>query len=641
MDFAPPACHGCRVLQALHGLAYAGTAYLAWATSRRLVRDACAEGAGSVSLALTIATLMCLPVLMARLSGSLVSGVWVTGLLLGGVHQLQRRRLPRQSLERGRGPSRTALIIIGLATVLVLIATWTGYIFDEHAGHIPLANAMARGIFPVEHPCYPGEAFPYHYGFAALAAELMVMVGLGVARAIDVVTTLSFLLFLWTAYDLGTRLGDHKTGSMALVFVPLASGTLSFLLYTGYGRLEAHWSLFPAAWSDDWSDAIPPVISNFFQHPQGLGMPLAAAVLILFASEGPDPTKSRNRRIVGALLLGLMSLAQFVYFLVLGFVLGIITIARGWAERRPQAALLELLLLLGSLGLAFLLGGFLVGGTHSPGSLILWGQPYFTGPVLERLLRHLVMFGLPLLAIPLAFTQLRGPSPWIRWALLIGAIFGFTMPNVATYARSWDIVKFYGVGEFCANFLLADSLVRYLGRISVPKLRAVALAGLFILGTFSSWVWLLRYSVFDGNLAPRAFGPPEIEVGEALVEFLGDRLRPHDRVLSTNIDVGRGSGLGTPGVVRGSNTFMIDEQRNAAMADALGRARHQLGAADLALLGVRYIVFSSGDVGGLNAEGKAAIADPSRFIDLGEFRARNDQTRRVWEVVAPPPGAPP
>ena len=159
--------------------------------------------------------------------------------------------------------------------------------------------------------------------------------------------------------------------------------------------------------------------------------------------------------------------------------------------------------------------------------------------------------------------------------------------------------------------------------------------------TFSSWVWLLRYSVFDGNLAPRAFGPPEIEVGEALVEFLGDRLRPHDRVLSTNIDVGRGSGLGTPGVVRGSNTFMVDEQQNAAMADALGRARHQLGAADLAFLGVRFIVFSPGDVGGLNAEGKAAIADPQRFVELGEFKARNGQTRRVWEVLAAPAGAAP
>lgn len=629
------------MLQALHGLAYAGTAYLAWATSRRLVRDACAEGAGSVSLALSIAVMMCLPVLIARLSGSLVSGVWLTGLLLAGAHQLLLRRLPRRSLERDGAPSKVALIVIGLATVLVLIATWTGYIFDEHAGHIPLANAMARGIFPVEHPCYPGEAFPYHYGFAALAAELMVMVGLGVARAIDVVTTVSFLVFLWTAYDLGSRLGDRKTGSMALVFVPLASGTLSFLLYTGYGRLEAHWSLFPGAWSDDWSDAIPPVISNFFQHPQGLGMPLSAAVLMLFASEGQDPSKSRNRRLVGALLLGLMSLAQFVYFLVMGFVLGLITVARGWSERRPKVALFELLLLLGALGLAFLLGGFLVGGTHAPGSLIVWGQPYFTGPALERILRHLVMFGLPLLAIPLAFVQLRGPSAWIRWALLIGAIFGFLMPNVATYSRSWDIVKFYGVGEFCANFLLADTLVRILGRISATKARAAALAGLFVLATFSSWVWLLRYSVFDGNLAPRAFGPPEIEVGEALVEFLGDRLRPHDRVLSTNIDVGRGSGLGTPGVVRGSNTFMVDEQQNAAMADALGRARHQLGAADLAFLGVRFIVFSPGDVGGLNAEGKAAIADPQRFVELGEFKARNGQTRRVWEVLAAPAGAAP
>lgn len=629
------------MLQALHGLAYVGTAYLAWATSRRLVRDVCTEGAGSVALALTMATLMCLPVLIARLSGSLVSGVWITGLLLGVAHELLRRRVPSRSLEPAGAPSKVALIVIGLCTVLVLIATWTGYIFDEHAGHIPLANAMARGIFPVEHPCYPGEAFPYHYGFAALAAQLMVTLGLGVVRAIDVVTTASFLLFLWTAYDLGTRLGDRKTGSMALVFVPLASGTLSFLLYTGYGRLEAHWSLFPAAWSDDWSDAIPPVISNFFQHPQGLGMPLAAAVLMLFAGEGQDPTKSRQRRVLGALLLGLMSLAQFVYFLVMGFVLGLITVARGWRERRPKEALLELLLLLGALGLAFVLGGFLVGGTHAPGSLIVWGQPYFTGPVLERILRHLVMFGLPLLAVPLAFAQLRGPSPWIRWALLIGALFGFLMPNIATYARSWDIVKFYGVAELCANFLLADVLVRLLGRITGAKARAAALAGIFALASFSSWVWLLRYSVFDGNLAPRAFGPPEIEVGEALVEFLGDRLRPHDRVLSTNIDVGRGSGLGTPGVVRGSNTFMIDEAQNAAMADALGRARHQLGAADLAFLGVRFIVFSPGDVGGLNDEGKAAIADRSRFVELGELKARNGQTRRVWEVLAAPAGRAP
>ncbi|MFO0726251.1 MAG: hypothetical protein U1E65_20875 [Myxococcota bacterium] len=619
------------MLQALHGLAYAGTAYLAWTTSRRLVRDACAEPSGSVSLALAVALMMGLPVLIARLSGSLLSGVWITGLLLAIAAQLLARRYPRRAQEPTEAPSRTALIIIGVATVLVLIATWNGYIFDEHAGHIPLANAMARGIFPVEHPCYPGEPFPYHYGFAALAAELMVTAGLGVARAIDVVTTVSFAVFLWTAYDLGTRLGDRKTGSMALVFVPLSSGALSFLLYTGYGRLEAHWSLFPAAWSDDWSDAIPPVISNFFQHPQGLGMPLTAAVLMLFASDSQDPLANRRRRAVGALLLGLSSLAQFVYFLVSGLVLGIITLARAGTTRRFREAGLELLLLLGALGLAFLLGGFLVGGTHPPSSLIQWGQPYFTGSAGERLLRHLVMFGLPLLALPLAFT--RGPAPWIRLGLLIGAVFGFLMPNIATYSRSWDIVKFYGVGEFCLNYLLADTLVRYLGRIAAPKARAATLALMFVLATFSSWVWLLRYSVFDGNLAPQAFGPPEIDVGEALVEFLGDRLHPHDRVLSTNIDVGRGSGLGTPGVVRGTNTFMVDEQRNTAMADALGRARHHLGAADLAFLGVRFLVFSSGDFSALNADGKAAIADPKRFKELGEFKARNGETRRVWEVL--------
>jgi hypothetical protein len=220
---------------------------------------------------------------------------------------------------------------------------------------------------------------------------------------------------------------------------------------------------------------------------------------------------------------------------------------------------------------------------------------------------------------------------------LLGAIVGFLIPNLATYARSWDIVKFFGAGEFFANILFADLVAASLSALALRgrwQTRALAVS-IFTLATFSTWIWLLRYSVFDGNLAPLAFGPPEIEVGEALLDFLGtDRIHPKtDRVLSTNIDVGRGSGLGTPGVVRGANTFLIDEPRNLELSDALGRARHHLGEADLLRLGIRWVVFSAGDIEALAPEGRAAIGDPRRFQYLGEFHARNGETRRVWEVV--------
>jgi hypothetical protein len=104
-------------------------------------------------------------------------------------------------------------------------------------------------------------------------------------------------------------------------------------------------------------------------------------------------------------------------------------------------------------------------------------------------------------------------------------------------------------------------------------------------------------------------------------------------VLSTNIDVGRGSGLGTPGVVRGTNTFLVDEARNFQLADALQRARNHLDPADLSRLGIRWVVFSKGDVDALAPEGRRALDDPRRLRYLGEIHARNGETRRVWEVL--------
>lgn len=603
---------------------------------RRVLVEHCDESRLSIALASTLAVGGTLPYVIGRVIGRLDAGVWAAGAVSALIVLVLPRRdrhpppLERQPLHR------FALGILVLLSSMAMTTTWFGYQFDEAQGHIPLSKMLARNSLLLQHPFFPGDPFRYHFAFNVLVAELM-QAGLPVLRAIDVVVTACFIAFIWLSIDIGQQLAGRLGASLGSFLIPMATGTFFFVTFASldFGFLSFKGLPVPANWADNWSDSVPPVISNFFQHPQGLGMPISLAVLMMTGREVEDEGLSRRRFSFGCLLLGLCSLAQFVYFLILGLALGVSSATVALRRRDLRYLAFRTLTLLGALGIAFVLGGFLTPTEANGTSLIRWGVSYFDDGPLMKVLRHFVVFGFPLFLLPLSASRLSKNHFVLRVTLLVGALVAFVIPNIAIYERSWDIVKFYGVGELLANVLLVDVAAEFLARRSGKSFKIWLIASILVL-TNSSWIWFLRHSFLDGRVAgiPPAFLPPHMLVGEAILERLGDSLGPYDRVMATNQEDGAGGGILTPGVARSDMSFLVDLRRAQRYADALDRARRHLARGDLDLLEVKFISLGPDDVASLAPDGIAATKDTTRLRDLGEV-STPEGSRHLWEVVRP------
>ena len=617
----------------LSALALIASVVIVHLAVRRALLFWCEEQSRAIAFAATLAFLATMPVFLGRFLTRLDLGLYATALLgLCLLHFLRRSETRAGPLET---PYRFALAVTALMAFFAMITTWTSYQFDESVGHIPLANVLFRNVIPPQHPYFPDEPFRYHYGFDVLVA-LVKTAHVSTIRAIDVVTTACFFTLLLMSYEICGVLGGRLAGSLGLFLVPLSAGTFLFFTFStnGFGWLALAHPPIPLAWYDDWTDMVPPVISNFFQHPQGLGMPIALAILLLIGRDEGRPYLSNRRFVFGALLLGACSLSQVVYFGILGLALGMIVLIRAMHQRDLKFLAIRMLSLLGALAFGVALGGFLTPtGTHA-GSFIVWGTRFFDDDSFPLLiLRHFVLFGFPLFLLPLSALRIRKNHPMLRLSLLFSAVIGFTIPNIATYELSWDIVKFYGAGELFANVLLVDLLADYLGRLQKP--RAIILAATAcVLLTFSGWIWLVRHSILDGHVAgiPRAEEEPRVKIGEAVLAFLGDRVAPGDHVMATDIELGL-SGLLTPGVTPTHLGLMIDSERHSIYADARRRAALYLRRKDLDILGARFVVLNRNDLYILTAEGRARINDKTQFVDLGEVRSADGEVRRVLEVV--------
>lgn len=588
----------------------------------------------SVTLVFATMLTVTVPLEICRLFENLVLSAAIFGVLaVLGIAWLWRRPPLVPSIEHETDPPyRWAAALALMALTLVSWAAIKNYLWDEYSGHDPLTNVISRGVSPPEHPLFPGAPFKYHYGFDVISGEVRAFTGISSSHSIDVATIWCFILLLLTSWSVGERLAGRMGASLTMLLAPFGSGTLQYFLLPELGSFEVRWGILPARWLDALP---PPVISNFFQHPQGLGMPVSLGVLLLLDGVDRSPRGRVVRAALGALLLGMLSIAHLVFFLVLGVSLGVAVLARAFQTRRLRDAAIELSLLLFALLVAYALGGFLApsSGAMSADMLRL-GRSYFGEPFLTSLAHHLVVFGLPLLLFPLSLLRLGGQAGPMRIALATAVIVGFATPNIVGYERSWDIVKFYGVGGFFASILLADLIASLaIGSPLGAARRAVAIT-LFVLSTAVGWFWITRMSVLDGALGiPKMhFGPPP-PIAEAVRQKLGPLVPPRGRVFSTNIDLGTGAGFLTPGFdwrVMGSS-FMLDREHMDLLYGAADRARHDLRKEDLDTLGVGWLVLSPGDVAALSEAGRAALEDPARFEHLFDVEVPGD-LRRIYRV---------
>jgi len=610
------------------GLLLLATWCAVWLAARSALRWA-GEQSAALTLALSVGVMVAVPPSITRFSEDLRVSVLLTGALAAGLHYLLKKRLGPPPLAADS--PRTWPSALGWSSALLIggMAFWTiidEYIFDEEVGHIPISNMISHGLVPPQIPWLPGKSVLYHYGFDVLVGEVRAMTGLSSVRSIDVASVLCLVLFLWFAFEVGARLAGRVGGSLGLLLVPLGSGFFLGFVAPGAGSFTLRLPLLPAGWYDHWTDYIPPTIGNFFQHPMGLGMPIALAVLLLATSDDRAPETFTRRFALGALLLGALSLMQFVFFMMLGAGLGVTVLLRFQRTRDQRALVRELLLLALALPIAFGLGGFL---EESSGQRVMeLGKSYFEDPFFQKLLRHLALFGMPLVAVVWSVFRLNQGAKSLRIALIFAAAVGFLIPNFMIYTKSWDIVKFYTVAVFFASVLLTDALASWVSRRGALRVAAYALV---LVSTFSGWTWLLRHSVLDGRLGvPRYFGAPPIELGEAVTAKLCPLMRPTERVFSTNMDMGR-AGLLTPGVVNPSAdvNWFFDMAYAKEMFDRAQRLRHTLDPAEIAWLKVKYLVLSPGDIGSLTPEAKQALADPARFEHLMDVEAAG-QSRAIY-----------
>lgn len=521
------------------------------------------------------------------------------------------------------------LLVLGLGGYCV----FHGYWWDEYSCHNPLVAGLARGVLPAEHPLFPGEPFRYHYAFDLLSAAVRALTGVDVARAQDVISLGLLGLLLGVARDLGATLGGQRAARLMPTILMLGTGTLLFLLFTDVGSIEVHWDLLPKRWLQS---VPPPTISNFFQHPQALGMPMALSVLMLFDRGLDDPLRTR-RSLLGALVMTALSLSQIVFFGTLGLVLGLVTLGLARRPKQRVQVVVDGGLLALSLVGAWLLGGFLAPGPAVE-SVLTFGKSYFTDPAPQLLAYHAIVFGLPFLALPLAIARTaKRPTP-LRLGLVVAAVFGFLVPHFATYERSWDIVKFLGVGAFFANALFVDVLAAWPRRRLARPVVAAVTGALVLTVSFSSWIWLLRLGVLDGKHGiPKVHFPPPSKAGRLLGDRLAEIIGPGDLVFSTNTDLATAGGIPTPGFDwrQVGQGFMLDRDRSIRLAQHKAVARRSLDPKALAALEVQWLVLSAGDRAQLDATGQGRLQDPARFEHVEDIRGAG-QTRAVYRVL---PGA--
>ncbi|MCC7108395.1 MAG: hypothetical protein IT382_03850 [Deltaproteobacteria bacterium] len=545
----------------------------------------------SVAAAATLAVLAALPELLGRPFESLGGGLALCALLAAPVAWRLRSRDDEAAAHRPPRHGRAVWLAAGGLWVLGAWTAFSTFLWDEGSTHFGLSAALARGVLPPEHPLFPGEPFAYHYGYDVLVALLLRALPLPQALACDLVTLTCLAVLMAVLADAGRTLAGPRGAWLAVLVVPLGYGPAAALLADGWGASLPGIGAMPAGWVSA-PRLPPPLISSFFQHPQGLGMPIALATLLLAsgatgaaaASASPSRVRAPAARFaMAAALLALLAVAQSVFFVLTGLALGVMVLVDAHAARSLRALWPLVALALAALAGALL--GPLLRGVG--GSELVWRGYFADGPA-ALLLRHALLFGATALAIPVAALRLREPQRALRVALMVAAAAGFVVANTLSYARSWDGVKFFAVGAFFANLLLADQLAVW-GQGSARR-RALGVAVL-LLSVWSSAFWLLRHGPLNGVVAARYTELPPDPVAVALARQHGHDIGARERVLTAH------TGLHQAGFLvegadwrRGGEGYRLDRAaRDAARAHAT-RALQTLSAADLSATAATWLL---------------------------------------------------
>jgi hypothetical protein len=545
------------------------------------------------------ATLACLAV--SDVPGALVGDIRFGVLVVVGI-------VAMVAFAVTRGPAAPALWLspswttreyvsaVVVAGLLVWCAV-TSWMWDEASTHLPLANAVVRGVLPLEHPAFPGQPLRYHAGYAVVVGVVRAFTSLPVDIAADVVTIVGVIVMVQALRDVLRALGaSADTAAVGLVVVLCAGGPLAALLADGWGAPLPGKALLPPAWVN--GAIFPPlVVTNVLQHPQGLAMPVALAVLLLLGDR-----RQSARVVVATLLVVLLARIQILFSAFTGLVLvGAVLVD---VARRTKRAVVQLAIVGVGGALALVAGGI----TGANTAALVWGRGYFAADGAAAIVHELLAFGVTLTALPCAVVVARRADP-ASLPLIVGigilGLFGVVVGNVAIYERSWDIVKFFGVGAFFGHIAIALALPRLPRRVGAVVVVASCWSGAF---------WLLRHGPLQGVMAPAA-REQGIDAGAALLdEVCGHAVPGRARVLASRRSLWQAGWL-VPGndwrATRDTRALLLDRDRVDADVAAWARARASLDDEALRQLGVAYLALDGPD----RRRHAASLASP-RFREM-------------------------
>ena len=245
----------------------------------------------------------------------------------------QTSRGARQSEAAGFSPAMwwsMALVTLPIAIIAV-----RGHFADELGanGHLGFISELQNDYFPPRFLCLPEFTLRYHYGFDLLCAGLTAISRITADWAIDLVTIFGWTYSWCLLWVLGDRLSNElRAGFWTSLATLLGSGAAVFLCWIPdnlslYYRLSGTFSLGTGTHVNQ------PTVSNMFQHPFSLGVPLAMAVLLLV--QLPAERRLTARDVAIGLLLAALSLTQTILFVTL---LGTLAVTEVLASRRWQFA---------------------------------------------------------------------------------------------------------------------------------------------------------------------------------------------------------------------------------------------------------------------------------------------------------------
>jgi len=331
--------------------------------------------------------------------------------------------------------------------------------WSDFAGHIPLIRSFSFGSnFPPEYPIFPGEPIRYHFLFY-LMVGMLEKIGLRIDFALNILSSLSFFLLIFSIYLLGKILFKSKAvGFLGSVFF-LFNGSFSFLEFFKTHPFSPNFlnqifsnTAFPSFGPYDGKVVSAFWNLNIYTNQRHFALPLAFFIillLIVIKSEIYKKKMSEYLILLFGIILGILPFFHSGVFIMIGLSLISLFILLP-KERKP---ILFMLLIAGLLSLPRII--FL---GQASAVQFHFGYLAQNQPNLFLFLNYwLLNFGLFLILIPVGFILSSKFQKKIFLSVfplfLIGNLFQFS-PEIAGNH------KFFNAFLIIANLYAAFAMIK-------------------------------------------------------------------------------------------------------------------------------------------------------------------------------------